>query len=103
MARYKIVKVPKIKSDPIFRIEIWQKTTINSSFFTTVSQGWVYVDVNGKAMRKGKSSWSQEVLKPFTTYEQAKEYLDAILEFIPSEIEVVFDTLSANPPKETGT
>ena len=105
MERYRIVKVPKIDSEPICRIETWG-TVFKWSVWrgTSESEGWVFVDINGNPIRlvPGRPN-CQTVMKLFNTYASALNKVEAIIEYLPKQKEVVFDTLTANPPTETGT
>lgn len=103
--RYRIVKVPNIDSEPIYRIETWA-TVFKWSVWrgTSESKEWVFVDINGNPIRlvPGRPN-CQTVMKPFNTYTSALNKVEAIIEYLSKKDEVVFDTLTANPPTKTGT
>lgn len=105
MARYRIVKVPQIESDPIFRIECRGKIYSRDFFgFITSKEGWVDISPRGSSIIISLLHPNvQEHVPSFKTYELAKDKLDSILEYAPKQNEVVFDTLTANPPTDTGT
>ena len=103
MARYRILKITDGDKHPEFYIQTWGTKYKPWNFLNHYPKDWVYLDKYGKAMYEGIRPNDQEQLKPFSRYDSAKEFLDAIINRTPTKKEVVFDTLTDNPPKETGT
>lgn len=105
MERYRIVKVPQIKGEPVFRIEIYvNETTSERPELITETKGWFQIDEFGKRMIYHKRRpCSQNRMCLFITQKEAEEKITSILNFNAESEEVVFDTLTANPPTETGT
>ena len=96
MARYRIVKVPTLSGGSGFHIE---KLVENSTYGIGIrieSKEWIMVD------RYGRMTATPET-DLYYDYDEAKKFLDLIIEMSKRESEIVFDTLTDNPPKETGT
>ena len=89
MARYRIVKTRISSSLEQFSIEKYTEKVENGD--VTIGD-WEYV-----------SDYWGDPLKYYGNFDDAKKELDKIIECDENKIEIVFDTLTYNPTKETGT
>ena len=94
--RYRIVKITN-ESD---KVEFWVQALCDSltsgmgNGIEKVSEEFVNVDIDNNPNKKD--------MIPFNNFNLAKKCLDYILAKEP-RVDVVFDTLTSNPPKQTGT
>ena len=101
--RYRIVQVPIQGKPDKYRVEVYATTTEYGLFTERKIEGWRRLDIcNGVWEDRGRGP-SMPQQKLFKSQDKAKEYIKQRLEYLSKEDMVVFDTLTANPPKETGT
>ena len=105
MSRYRIVKVPIQGKPEKYRVEI-RTIKLLPWWAARRSMGeWCRLDMRGRIWysRSHRHGPSPPQLDLFDSVDEAKEYIRDRIEYLSKSNEVVFDTLTANPPKETGT
>ena len=101
MARYRIVKVPAL-SGLKFYVEIHCESWMRSTGICTHKQEWKRLDIDGDPVGSEAAEINRG-LSAFKTIDMAKEYIESLISFQSEETTVVYDTLTSNSPKETGT
>lgn len=101
MARYRIVKVPIQGNPDKYRVEVFETRTISGWFSKWQITEWCGLDISGDAWYIREGSPSPPPLSLFDSEQKAKDYIDERKEYINKPEEVVFDTLTDNPPKES--
>lgn len=104
MARYIIVTVP-IKNVLEYKIQVL-RTITEGLIFERKKDIWCDIDTQGSAIFISRYNLgpSPPPMSYFKTIKGAKQRITELqYENDKSNVKVVFDTLTSNPPKETGT
>lgn len=102
MKRYRIVKVPLPGKKSKYKVQVHVLETQGWWFYETKVWKWYELDSYGHAIYSPDEIFTPP-LSLFDSIQQAKDYIKMRLEYLAKTEEVVFDTLTANPPTETGT
>ena len=102
MKRYRIVKVPLPEKKSKYKVQVHVLETLGCWFSKTEVWKWYELDSRGHAIYSPDERFTPP-LSLFDSIQQAKDYIKMRLEYLVKKEEVVFDTLTANPPTETGT
>ena len=90
--KYRIIETPIVNSEPIFWIEAWGHRMVDYVFYSKEIECWCKITATGSPINKGYrlQSW-REYLHSFKSLEEAKEYLDKIIEYRKKEVKTVFE------------
>ena len=97
MTKYRILEIPQLDSDPIFRIEAWDHR-LDSGFWSDKKiECWCSITKKGYPINAGYGidemiSQLENMLESFKTYKEGKAYLDSIIEYRSKQPKVVFET-----------
>ncbi len=90
--KYRIRKSPQIDQEPLFFIQAWGHKVNESIWSNKNIECWCSVTDRGYPIHQGYgSSLYEDYLGSFKSLEDAKEYLNKIIEYHKTEIKTVFE------------
>ncbi len=102
MKRYRVVKIPIPGEKSKYEVQVHELEIRTVWFSEKRTWKWHELDEYGWALYSGLPI-PPPPLDLFDTIEDAKDYIKMGLEYLAKTPEVVFDTLTANPPTDIGT
>lgn len=90
--KYKIVEIPQVGSDPVFRIQGWGHRLNTSLWSNKKTECWCSVSKTGYTIDEGyRYEFYEDCLGSFKSLKEAQKYLYDIIEYRKKKVKTVFE------------
>ncbi len=91
--KYKIIESPRVGKKPLFFIKAWGHKISDSIWSNKKTECWCYMDTRGNPINEGyrHSFLFDDYSGSFKSLDEAKRYLDKVIEYRKKKVKTVFE------------